>query len=242
MATVLEIACNSAASALAAERGGADRIELFTDLAAGGTTPSAGTLAVVRDRVRLPVHVLVRPRPGDFVYDEVALAVMLEDIAVCRRLGCDGIVTGALTAEGQVDIAACTVLRAAAGPLPLTFHRAFDRIQDRAAALDTLIALGFQRVLSSGGQPTALQGAATLSADRAHSQGRITVMAGAGLTPHTIGEVARLSGCSELHASATVQRAGRMCGRAPSLPGLEDGYLESDAAVVAALRAAWPAR
>lgn len=239
---VLEIACNSAASAFAAAAGGADRLELCSDLAAGGTTPPAGMLAVVRRRVQVPIHVLVRPRAGDFVYDAEALEVMLAEIAQCRRIGCEGIVTGALDADGSVDAEACAALVAAAGPLPVTFHRAFDQVNDRAAALERIIALGFRRVLSSGGQPTALQGAAVLAVDVARARGRVAMMAGAGITAATIAEVARRSGCHELHASASVWRPQRAAANVAMLPGLDPGHRETDAARVAALRAALDSR
>ena len=236
---MLEIACGSAASALAAAEGGADRIELCSDLGSGGTTPSAGTLAWVREQVRLPVLVLVRPRAGDFVYDARALEVMCADIAYCRRIGCDGIVTGALTPEGTVDRVACAALVAAAGPLPLTFHRAFDRVQDRTGALEQVIALGFQRILSSGGRATALEGAGTLADETARARGRVAMIAGGGLTPGTIAAVARRSGCTELHASASVLRgANHGAGGGVRLAGLEATHRETSAATVAALRAA----
>ena len=237
---VLEIACNGAASAFAASSGGADRIELCSDLGSGGTTPPAGTLAVVREHVRLPVHVLVRPRAGNFVYDPRTLEVMQAEIAHACRIGCDGIVTGALTADGRVDAEACAALVAASGSLPVTFHRAFDYVHDRAAALEQIIALGFCRVLSSGGQPTALRGADVLAADVARAQGRVLIMAGAGITPANIAEVARRSSCHELHASASVWRGGASVPVqvTPALQGLDAAHRETDATCVAALRAA----
>lgn len=146
----LEIASNSLASALAAQAGGADRIELFDNLAEGGTTPSFASIAIARERLSIPLFVLVRPRPGDFHYDALETELMLRDIAQCRALGCDGVVIGALDAQGNVDLPLCRELVQAAGPLQVTFHRAFDAARDLPAALEQVVGLGCQRVLTSG--------------------------------------------------------------------------------------------
>ncbi len=146
----LEIASNSLASALAAQAGGADRIELFDNLAEGGTTPSFATIAIARERLSIPLFVLVRPRPGDFHYDALETELMLRDIAQCRALGCDGVVIGALDVQGNIDLPLCRELVQAAGPLQVTFHRAFDAARDLPAALEQVIGLGCQRVLTSG--------------------------------------------------------------------------------------------
>ena len=142
---LLEIAANSLGSALAAQAGGADRIELCENLGEGGTTPSYGTLARVRERLSIPVFALVRPRGGDFLYDADELEVMKRDIETCALLGCDGVVIGALDAEGDVDQASCRELIAAAGTMSVTFHRAFDATRDQVQALETIIALGCGR-------------------------------------------------------------------------------------------------
>ncbi len=199
----LEIASNSLASALAAQAGGADRIELFDNLVEGGTTPSFATIAIARERLSIPLFVLVRPRPGDFHYNALETELMLRDIAQCRALGCDGVVIGALDVQGGVDVALCRELMQAAGPLQVTFHRAFDAARDLPAGLEQVIGLGCQRVLTSGGgQVSAEAGADVLAALVTQAAGRITVMAGAGLAPGNIATVARQTGCTELHASA----------------------------------------
>lgn len=235
---LLEIACGSLGSALAAQAGGADRVELFADLASGGTTPSHGTLAVARDRLHLPLFVLVRPRAGDFLYDPAEVDAMLADIRHCRALGCDGVVLGALTAEAAIDLPVCRELVAAAGDMQVTFHRAFDAVRDAHAALEDVVALGCTRVLSSGGRASALEGADTLAARVAQANGRVGVMAGAGISAATVVEVARRSGCGEFHASASRLHASRMVHRNDTLRGLDNDYLQSDVGEIVALRAA----
>ena len=239
---LLEIASNSVASALAAQQGGADRIELFDNLAEGGTTPSHGSIAVAREQLRIPLFVLIRPRPGDFHYGALDAEIMLRDIAHCRALGCDGVVIGALDAEGDIDEALCRALVQAAGPLQVTFHRAFDAARDLPSALEQVIALGCQRVLTSGGQANAEAGAAVLAALVAQANGRIGVMAGAGLNAGNIAAVAARSGCTELHASAKAVQRSAMRHHNPALTGLSPDWIATDAAEVAALRAALDAR
>ncbi|KAF1017326.1 MAG: Copper homeostasis protein CutC [Stenotrophomonas maltophilia] len=234
----LEIASNSVASALAAQAGGADRIELFDNLAEGGTTPSHASIAIARERLAIPLFVLVRPRPGDFHYDALEAEVMLRDIAQCRVLGCDGVVIGALDADGGLDLALCRGLVQAAGPLQVTFHRAFDAARDLPAALEQVIGLGCQRVLTSGGKAGAEAGAEVLAALVQQAAGRIGVMAGAGLGPDNIAGVAQVSGCLELHASAKGARRSAMRFHNPALAGLAPDWSQTDAATVAALRVA----
>ncbi|MET4614962.1 copper homeostasis protein [Stenotrophomonas sp. 2619] len=235
---LLEVASNSVASALAAQAGGADRIELFDNLAEGGTTPSYGSIAVARERLRIPLFVLIRARPGDFHYGALEAEIMLRDIAHCRQLGCDGVVIGALDAEGNVDTALCRMLVSAAGPMQVTFHRAFDAARDLPAALEQVIALGCQRVLTSGGQASAEAGADTLAALVAQSNARIRVMAGAGLNARNIAAVAARTGCVELHASAKAVQRSAMRHHNPALVGLSPDWTVTDAGEVAALRAA----
>lgn len=235
---LLEIASNSVASALAAQAGGADRIELFDNLAEGGTTPSYGSIAVARERLRIPLFVLIRARPGDFHYGALEAEIMLRDIAHCRQLGCDGVVIGALDADGNVDTALCRTLVSAAGPMQVTFHRAFDAARDLPAALEQVIALGCQRVLTSGGQASAEVGVDTLAALVAQSNARIIVMAGAGLNARNIAAVAARTGCVELHASAKAVQRSAMRHHNPALVGLSPDWTVTDAGEVAALRAA----
>lgn len=150
----LEIAANALESALAAQAGGADRVELCENLGEGGCTPSYGTLTLARERLSIPLYVLIRPRGGDFVYSPAEWEAMRRDVALCVRLGCDGVVIGALTAGGEIDSEGCASLVAAAGPLGVTFHRAFDSVRDPRRALEQIIALGCERVLTSGTRTT----------------------------------------------------------------------------------------
>jgi copper homeostasis protein len=198
----LEICAASLASALAAQAGGAHRIELCQNLEQGGITPSYGLIRQVRARVSLPVFVLIRPRPGGFVYSAGELAIMKDDIAACRALGCAGVVLGALDAAGRVNLAACRELIEAAGTMKITFHRAFDACSDQTQALEDVIALGCQRVLTSGGQPTAEAGQAQLAALVAQAAGRIGIMPGAGISAANVRALAAATGARDLHASA----------------------------------------
>lgn len=231
----LEISANSLASALAAQAGGADRIELCENLGEGGTTPSYGTLAVARDRLRLPLYVLIRPRAGDFLYDEGECEAMRRDVELCARLGCDGVVIGALTAEGDIDQPICRELMAAAGGLGVTFHRAFDAAHDRSQALERLVELGCERVLTSGGRETAPDGAVEIAGLVAQAAGRLSVMAGAGVTPANLAELAARSGAREFHASAKALRTSAMRHRNEALAGLSPDWVQSDEARVWAL-------
>lgn len=234
-APLLEIAANSLASAMAAQEGGADRIELCENLGEGGTTPSHGTLSMARDKLRIPIYALIRPRGGDFLYDEAELEAMRRDIEHCARLGCDGVVIGALDADGDIDVAACRMLIEAAGKLGTTFHRAFDAARDRAQALQDIVALGCERVLTSGAANDALRGAEEIAAAVRDGAGRIRVMAGAGVTAENIREIARLSGAREFHASARSLRRSAMRHRQQCLSGLEPERMQTDPEIVRAL-------
>ncbi len=239
-APLLEIAAGSVASALAAQEGGADRVELCDNLGEGGTTPSYGTLAVVRERLHIPIHVLIRPRGGDFLYDEAELEVMRRDIEACAQLGCDGVVIGALDADGAVDVARCRELIAAAGKLGVTFHRAFDAVRDQAHALEDVIALGCARVLTSGGRASAPEGAEAIAALVRRAGPRLAVMPGAGIDAGNVRALAERTGAPEFHGSARAPRASAMRYRNPVLRGLDPDRMQTDAqrvrALVAALR------
>ena len=178
----VEVCANSMASALAAEQAGADRIELCSELAVGGITPSPGLLEEVRETIRIPVHVLIRPRSGDFVYSDAEFRIMLRDIAACRRLGFEGIVSGCLQADGSVDAARTRALVDAAGDGHFTFHRAFDRTPDPIAALAVLEEAGVDTLLSSGQQGSAEAGL-DLLVRLQEAATRIRIMPGAGIRP-----------------------------------------------------------
>ena len=232
---LLEIAANSLDSALAAESGGADRVELCAALELGGLTPSHATIALARERVRLPIYVLIRPRAGDCVYSDAEFETMQRDVEACVALGCDGVVIGALAADGCIDVARCRALITAAKHLGVTFHRAFDLSIDPPQALEDVIALGCERLLTSGGAPNALTGATAIRALVAQSAARISVMAGAGVDATNIDAVRTATGTDEFHASAKRPLASRL--HAPTHPalGMTAGEWRTDVAEVRAL-------
>ena len=202
MSRTLEICAASLPSALAAQAGGAHRIELCQNLEQGGITPSYGLIKQVLAQVSLPMFVLIRPRPGGFVYSASELAIMQDDIAACRELGCAGVVLGVLDAAGRVDMAACWELIDAAGPLDITFHRAFDACPDQAQALEDVITLGCQRLLTSGGQASSEVGQHQLATLVRQAAGRIQIMPGAGITADNARALAAYTGAQEFHTSA----------------------------------------
>jgi copper homeostasis protein len=235
---LLEIAANSVASALAAQEGGADRVELCTALELGGLTPSHAQIALARERLRIPLYVLIRPRPGDFLYDDLEGETMQRDIETCVALGCDGVVLGMLDAEGQVDRPRCRALIAAAGKLGVTFHRAFDLCRDPARALEDIVALGCERVLTSGAQASAIEGAALIRELIAQANGRLAVMPGAGITAQNIAALAAATGAREFHASAKHRLPSGMHHCPSLLADMQTGELRSDVAQVRAMAAA----
>jgi len=235
---ILEIAANSVASALAAQDGGAGRVELCTALELGGLTPSHAQIALARERLSIPLVVLIRPRAGDFLYSELECETMQRDIETCAALGCDGVVLGVLDAEGNVDIARCRPLIAAAGKLGVTFHRAFDLSRDPARALEDIVALGCERILTSGAQASATVGAALIRELVVQAAGRLAVMPGAGVTGQNIAALAAATGAHEFHASAKRQLPSGMRHRRPLLGDMEGGELRSDVEQIRALATA----
>ena len=198
--TLVEAAVETLDSALAAERAGADRIELCDNLSDGGTTPGAGLIVAVVERTRLPVFVLIRPRTGGFVYADDEFDAMLRDIELAGRMGIAGIVTGALTSDGRVDVERTRILVKAASGLPVTFHRAIDATVNLPVALEAVIEAGASRVLTSGGAATALEGVDLIAALVDQARERITIIAGGGIREHNVGDVIARSGVREVHA------------------------------------------
>jgi copper homeostasis protein len=200
---LVEACVDSVASALAAERGGARRLELCDNLFDGGTTPSAGMLSAVKAAVRIPVFVIVRPRGGGFVYTDEEVMVMRLDVEAARMLGADGVVVGALTRDAAIDVERLRTLTAAANGLPVTFHRAFDLARDQAGAIDVLAQCGVARVLTSGGAPTAREGADAIGELVKHAAGRIAIMAGGGVREENVQDIVRRSRVREVHVRGT---------------------------------------
>jgi copper homeostasis protein len=229
---LLEIAADGLRSALAAQAGGADRVELCADLASGGVTPSVGVIAAARAALALPLHVLIRPRAGDFCYSPAEIRVMQYDIEECGRLGCHGVVIGALDGAGDVDAAVCRDLIAAAGSMSITFHRAFDTVRNQPAALEALIALGCKRVLTSGGHSSAPAGATAIAAIVRQAAGRIGVIAGAGVRPENVRQLVAATGLLEIHASASARWTSPTGPRNSVLEGLDADWRQTDAKAV----------
>ncbi|HEX3472406.1 MAG TPA: copper homeostasis protein CutC [Silvibacterium sp.] len=198
---LLEICVDSVESAVTAERGGAQRIELCSDLLEGGITPSPGLLELVRKRLQIDIFVMIRPRGGDFCYTAEEFAVMKADIQYAKRLGADGVVLGILNADGYVDVPRTKELVELANPLPVTFHRAIDVSIDFADSLERIIASGAQRVLTSGGKRRVIDSIQRISDAIDLARDRITIMAGGGLSPENIRMVAEGTGAAEYHAS-----------------------------------------
>lgn len=207
---LVEACVDSIESALAAEAGGAGRLELCDNLSEGGTTPSAGTIAVCRERVNIPLFVLVRPRGGDFLYCEADIEIMERDITLCRELGVDGVVIGALREDATIDTSAMRRLIDAARPMAVTFHRAFDVCRDPGQALDELIALGVERVLTSGQASTATEGAPMIARLVKRSAGRIGILAGGGVNEENIAALVSNTGVSEVHVRGVSPLASGM--------------------------------
>ena len=239
MAHVLVEACvDTIESALAAQAGGAGRIELCANLIEGGTTPSAGTLSVCRDHLHIPVHVLIRPRGGDFLYSAAEQQVMERDIETARSLGADGIVIGALGTEGTVDVEVTQRLMRSGHDLSVTFHRAYDVTRDWKSAMEVLIQLGVDRVLTSGQGRTAPEGAATIAAMQAYAAGRIGILPGGGITPEAVAQLVESTGVAEVHLTGSVTRESTMQYRAPDVeignapPRSEYEWSQTDAGLI----------
>jgi copper homeostasis protein len=198
---LLEVAVESVADAVAAEEGGADRLELCAALDLGGLTPSHGAYLEVRAATRLPVVIMIRPRPGDFVYAPAELRVMARDIDSFLPLRPDGFVFGALVGDGRVDVASVGHLVSRSGDVPSVFHRAFDRAPNQAEAIEQLIGTGFRRVLTSGREATALAGAPEIAKLVKRAAGRIEVLPCGRVRAGEVGEVVRLTGCGQVHGS-----------------------------------------
>ena len=198
-APLIEAAVETVACAVAAVRAGAGRLELCADLARGGVTPSSGMIRAARAAVDVPLMVLIRPRPGDFVYATVERQVMREDIREARRAGANGVVVGALTVGGLVDQATMGELIDAADGLEVVMHRAVDQARDILAACEALLALGVQRVLTSGGAPSALQGGEAIAALVERFGGRVDIMAGGQIRADNVRQILRLTGVDAVH-------------------------------------------
>jgi copper homeostasis protein len=216
----IEIVVYNIESALRAAEGGADRIELCDNPGEGGTTPSYGTIELVRQNVSLDVYVMIRPRGGDFHYSNYEFHCMKRDIMQCQKLSVDGVVLGIVTPEGTIDKKRCKELIERARPLKVTCHRAFDMTRDPFEALEDCIEVGFDRILTAGQQAQALKGAGLIGELIRKANNRIAIMPGSGVNENSVEELLKRSGASEIHFSATAFRESGMQYRNPNIAGM----------------------
>lgn len=207
---IIEIAVFSLEAAIAAFNAGAERIELCSAPAEGGLTPSAATMRLARKYVKIPIHVMIRPREGDFCYSAREFEAMLLDIAAAKMVGMEGIVAGVLNPDGSVDEKRTAILVDAAAPMNVTFHRAFDMTKDQDEALEAIIYAGCARILTSGGQQTAPQGIEKLAKLVKKAGDRISIMPGSGVNLVNIKHIAEITGAKEIHLSARSFVPGKM--------------------------------
>lgn len=235
---ILEVCVDTPAGLAAAIAGGADRIELCSALALQGLTPAPGLIAIAA-QAAIPIYPMIRPRNGDFVYDEADLDAILRDIDAVRDAGLAGVVIGANAASGELDVDALAMLVAHAEGLGVTLHRAFDLTPDPFAALETAIDLGFERILTSGCALNAVAGAETIAALVEKADGRIAILAGGGINPSNVAQIIARTGVTEVHGSCSGPMTyGLGQGhedQAYKLGFVQDGLRDTDEAVVAAV-------
>ena len=227
----VEVCANGVESCLAAQQGGADRVELCAGIPEGGTTPSYGEIKVARRLLTTTrLHVIIRPRGGDFLYSDLEVERMAADIAMCRDLGVDGVVFGCLNSDGTIDVEKNRYLMECSRGMSVTMHRAFDRAADPQRALEEIIDLGFDRILTSGQQPKAVQGVELLAKLNRQAAGRIILMAGSGVTEQNIRDIREATGLHEFHFSGRESRPSAMQYVNPNLymgrPGANEAALD----------------
>jgi copper homeostasis protein len=236
----VEVCAGSVQSAIEAAKGGASRVELCDNLFEGGTTPSAATIETVSRLVKIPVYVMIRPRGGDFLYSDVEFEIMKRDISLAKSFGAAGIVTGVLLEDGSVDEQRTKelVFTAKEFEMGVTFHRAFDMCANRYKALESVIAAGCERILTSGGENKAIEGKTLIKKLVIAVAGRISIMAGSGVNPANVKELVEYTGVNEVHISGKRRLAGKMLYRNPKinmggLPGIPEYEMDvTDAEIV----------
>jgi copper homeostasis protein len=224
---ILEIATSDYSTTRSAVEGGADRIELCANLVEGGTTASFGTIKRCREDFTVQLFPIIRPRGGDFLYSEEEYGIMRNDVVICKELGCDGIVIGLLDANGNIDLKRTAELIEFAYPLEVTFHRAFDRCRDPFEALEQLVQIGCQRILTSGQKPSVSDGVELVTKLNERADGRIVIMPGSGVRKDNIRMLAEKTGCNEFHSSLRGKTSSRMQFMHPSFAGSEDSYMNN---------------
>jgi len=208
----LEVCTNSVTSALAAQEGGAVRVELCENLKEGGTTPSHGQILMARSLLHIKLYVLIRPRGGDFLYSDLEYQIMMADIRYCIEAGCDGVVIGMLNPDGSIDTERCLEMARLARQwgLGVTFHRAFDMCANQDKALEEIIEMGCERILTSGGKSTAMEGATVINHLVQKAAGRISIMPGSGVSEANVADLVHFTGVTEVHSSARVSIQSKM--------------------------------
>lgn len=222
---IIEIATSDFATTRSAVVGGADRIELCANLAEGGTTPSYGTIKQCRDAFDVQLYPIIRPRGGDFLYCKDEFEIMLYDVKLCKELGCEGIVIGLLNMDGSIDVARTAELVELAYPMGVTFHRAFDRCKDPFEALEQLIEIGCERILTSGQKPSVVDGVDLVAELNKNANSRIIIMPGSGVRKENIKMLAEKTGCTEFHSSLRGKTKSPMQFVHPGFAGSEESYL-----------------
>jgi copper homeostasis protein len=206
----LEVIGFNIESCAAAQEAGANRIELCASPGEGGTTPSYAFIKAAREKLAIGLYAMIRPRGGDFLYSDDDFEIMKKDVILCKQAGCNGFVTGILTKDGKVDEKRCGELIELAYPLEATFHRAFDRVKDPAMELETIISLGFERILTSGLKPKAIEAVDLLSQLIKQADERIIIMPGSGINSENIIRIAESTGAREFHSSASISKKSSM--------------------------------
>lgn len=232
---IVEACVNSPFSAMEAEKGGAHRVELCDNLYEGGTTPSAAAIIVTGQNIGIALHVLIRPRGGDFLYSDIEFEVMMQDILFCKQNGVKGVVIGLLKADGSIDIQRTRELVKVASPMNVTFHRAFDMVADPQQALEDVISSGCNRILTSGLSNKAWDGRGMIASLVQKAKGRIIIMAGSGINADNVASLIRLTSVTEIHTSSRTSYPSNMTyqtdkvfmGGLPQIPEYENAFTDS---------------
>ncbi|MEP7371959.1 MAG: copper homeostasis protein CutC [Chitinophagaceae bacterium] len=224
---IIEIATSDLLTTQSAVEGGADRIELCANLAEGGTTPSYGHIKKCREAFNVLIYPIIRPRGGDFLYNAEEFEVMLQDVKLCKQLGCDGVVIGLLNANGSIDTERTSILTEAAYPLGITFHRAFDRCRNPFEAMEQLIEIGCERILTSGQKSLATDAVETIAQLNEAARERIIIMPGSGVRKENIKMLAEQTGCVEFHSSLRGKVKSGMEFIHPAFAGSDESYMNS---------------
>ena len=225
---IIEIATSDFLTTRSAVEGGADRIELCANLEEGGTTPSYAHIKKCREAFDVLLYPIIRPRGGDFLYTKDEFAIMENEISLCKELGCDGVVIGLLNMDGTIDISRTSELVELAYPMGVTFHRAFDRCKDPFVALEELIEIGCERVLTSGQMPSVQDGVELIAELNKKADSRIIIMPGSGVRKENINMLAQKTGCTEFHSSLRNKIKSPMQFVHPAFANSEESYLNNE--------------